>query len=163
MNMKTMEGLAGASTSIGMISTPMSVAKEAEQKGDTEKMKRAFGYASGLVDQAEAYSAKTSQGMKLDAEQAKEQEKLRQEKLVEARKEEKEELEKRTEAGKQEGPVTDSVVISGEGKEQAAGGTDAAAPVSPDPGSSMPELTYSSTGQTVEAVQAAGENVDVRV
>ena len=30
MNVKTMEGLAGASASIRMISTPMSVAEEAE-------------------------------------------------------------------------------------------------------------------------------------
>ena len=40
MNIKTMEGLAGANTSIQLISTPMSVAKEAERKGDTEKLKR---------------------------------------------------------------------------------------------------------------------------
>ena len=33
MNAKTMEGLAGASTSIRMVSTPMNVAKEAERKG----------------------------------------------------------------------------------------------------------------------------------
>ena len=67
MNVKTMEGLTGASASIQMVATPMSVAKEAESKGDTEKMKRALGYAAGLTDQAEAYSEKTSEGMKADA------------------------------------------------------------------------------------------------
>lgn len=76
MNAKTMEGLAGASASINMMSTPMNVAKEAERKGDTEKMQRALGYAAGLAEQAEKYGEKTSQGMKLEAEEAKEQEKI---------------------------------------------------------------------------------------
>ena len=84
---------------------------------------------------------------------------------MEARKEEREELEKRLEEGGQEGPKTDSVEISPEGKAQAAGtgGADAAEPVSPDSGSAAPDVTYDSSGVPVEAVQAAGENVDVRV
>lgn len=88
MNVKTMEGLAGASTSVSLASTPMNIAKEAERKGDIDKMKRAMGYAAGMMDEADQYSEKASQGMKLDAEKAKEQEKLRQEELVKARKEE---------------------------------------------------------------------------
>ena len=87
MNIKTMEGLAGANTSIQLISTPMSVAKEAERKGDTEKLKRALSYASEMADQAEQYSEKTDEGMKLEAKEAKEQEELRQEELIKARKE----------------------------------------------------------------------------
>ena len=79
MNVKTMEGLAGASASIRMISTPMSVAEEAERKGDTDKMQRALGYAAGMSEQAEAYSEKASQGIEADAKEAKEQEKLLQE------------------------------------------------------------------------------------
>jgi hypothetical protein len=165
MNVKTMEGLAGAGTSVSLVSTPMNIAKEAERKGDIDKMKRAMGYAAGMMDEADQYSKKTSEGMKLDAEKAREQEKLRQEALVEARKEEREELEKRLEEGGQEGPKTDSVEISPEGKAQAAGtgGADAAEPVSPDSGSAAPDVTYDSSGVPVEAVQAAGENVDVRV
>ena len=46
MHAKTMEGLAGASASIQMLSTPMNVAKEAERKGDIDKMKREIGRAS---------------------------------------------------------------------------------------------------------------------
>ena len=88
MNAKTMEGLAGASTSISMISTPMNIAKEAERKGDTEKMKRAMSYGAEMAGQAEAYSEKTSQGMKLEAEEAKKQEKQQQEDLIRARREE---------------------------------------------------------------------------
>ena len=161
MNVKTMEGLAGASTSVSLASTPMNIAKEAERKGDIDKMKRAMGYAAGMMDEADQYSEKASQGMKLDAEKAKEQEKLRQEELVKARKEEQEELEKRLE----EGAKTDSVEISPEGKAQAAetGKADAAKPASPDSEGTVPDTTYDSSGVPVEAVQAAGEHVDVRV
>ena len=161
MNVKTMEGLAGASTSVSLASTPMNIAKEAERKGDIDKMKRAMGSAAGMMDEADQYSEKASQGMKLDAEKAKEQEKLRQEELVKARKEEQEELEKRLE----EGAKTDSVEISPEGKAQAAetGKADAAKPASPDSEGTVPDTTYDSSGVPVEAVQAAGENVDVRV
>lgn len=163
MNVKTMEGLAGASTSIGMIATPMSVAEEAERKGDTDKMQRALGYAAGLINQADEYGGKTSEGMKLDAKEAKEQEKLRQEKLVEARKEEREEQEERIEEGRQEGARTDSVEISEEGRELAAGGTQPATPADPDCGSSAPDITYDSSGMPAEAVQAAGETIDMKV
>ena len=78
MNAKTMEGLAGASASVRMISTPMNIAKEAERKGDMDKMQRALNYASGLAEQAGEYSEKTSQGMKLDAKEAQEQKKQQQ-------------------------------------------------------------------------------------
>ena len=71
MHAKTMEGLAGASASIQMLSTPMNVAKEAERKGDIDKMKRAMSYAAGLTEQAGEYSQKSSEGMKLDAQEAK--------------------------------------------------------------------------------------------
>jgi hypothetical protein len=122
MNVKTMEGLAGAGTSISLVSTPMNVAKEAERKGDTEKMKRALSYAGEMTEQAEGYSEKTSQGMKLDAREAKEQEKLRQEELIKARKEEREKLEKQLQEGDGKGTETevssDSVEISEEGKHQ---------------------------------------------
>ena len=80
MNAKTMEGLAGASASMSLISTPMNVAKEAERKGDTDKMQRALGYAAGMKDQAEEYGKKAEKGMKADAEEAK-----KQEELIEAR------------------------------------------------------------------------------
>ena len=59
MHAKTMEGLAGASASIQMLSTPMNVAKEAERKGDIDKMKRAMSYAAGLTEQAGEYSQKS--------------------------------------------------------------------------------------------------------
>ena len=71
MNVKTMEGLAGASTSIRMVSTPMSAAQESERKGDTDKMQRALGYAAEMTGKAEGYNEKDSQGMNADAQEAK--------------------------------------------------------------------------------------------
>ena len=88
MHAKTMEGLAGASASIQMLSTPMNVVKEAERKGDIDKMKRAMSYAAGLTEQAGEYSQKSSEGMKLDAQEAKKKEEERQEELIRARQKE---------------------------------------------------------------------------
>ncbi len=163
MNVKTMEGLAGASASIRMVATPMGVAKEAEQKGDTEKMKRALGYAAGLTDQAEAYEKKASQGMKADAEEAKKQEKLRQEELIKARKEERKEQEKQIQEG--EGSVkeasTDSVEISEEGKYQAeVEGMSSSVPVDAD----LSEGTgYDKSGEAAVPMEEMGVYVDVSV
>ena len=163
MNVKTMEGLAGAGTSISLVSTPMNVAKEAERKGDTEKMKRALSYAGEMTEQAEGYSEKTSQGMKLDAREAKEQEKLRQEELIKARKEEREKLEKQLQEGDGKGTETevssDSVEISEEGKNQA----EQSAPVSLDPTADTQNIVYDKFGETMEPAQEIGENVNLSV
>ncbi len=159
MNAKTMEGLAGASTSISMISTPMSVAKEAERKGDFDKMQRALGYASELTVQADEYSKKTKQGMKLDVEEASEKEKLQQEKLIEARREERKELEKKIESEKQENTDLDSAEISEEGKNQA----EQSAPVSLDPTADTQNIVYDKFGETMEPAQEIGENVNLSV
>ena len=158
MNVKTMEGLAGASASIRMISTPMSVADEAERKGDTDKMQRALGYAAGLREQAEEYGEKASQGMKADAQEAKEKEKLQQEELIQARKEERAEQEKRIEAGGKQEASYDSAEFSEEGKFQAE--MAAAASGSVD---SMENMVYDKTGEAVEAAQQTGEAVNVSV
>lgn len=160
MNVKTMEGLTGAGASISLLSTPMNVAKEAESKGDTDKMQRAMGYAAGLKEQAEDYGEKASQGMKLEAKEWKEQEKLQREKLIEARKEEQKTLEKQNQknAAKTEESDFDSAKISSqEGKDlaQMAGQTPA---VSME---SIGDVTYGKSGTAAEAVQEAGENVNV--
>lgn len=159
MNAKTMEGLAGASASIRMAATPMSVAKEAERKGDTDKMQRALGYAAGMTEQAEAYSEKASQGMKADAKEAKEQEKLQQEELIQARKEDREEQEKRIEAGAAQEASFDSVEFSGEGKQQAEINAAAAS----GSGDSVQDVVYDKGGTALEAVQQTGENIDVSI
>ncbi len=159
MNVKTMEGLAGASTSIRMISTPMSVAEEAERKGDTDKMQRALGYAAGMSEQAEAYSEKASQGIEADAKEAKEQEKLLQEELIQARKEDREEQEKRIEAGSAQEASFDSAELSEEGKRQAEM-IAAAASVSMD---SAQNMAYDKGGEALEAAGQTGENINVSV
>lgn len=158
MNVKTMEGLAGASASIQMMSTPMSVAKEAERKGETDKMQRALGYAAGLAEQADQYSEKTGQGMKLDAREAKEKEKKREEELIQARKEEREQLEEQT--------SFDTAQISEEGKIQAAhknAASETEEPVSSESMGEAVDLAYSQEGEAVEPGPETGENVDVRV
>lgn len=165
MNTKTMEGLAGASASMSLISTPMNVAKEAERKGDTDKMKRALGYAAGMKEQADEYGQKASQGMKLDAKEVKEQEKLRQEELIETRREEqkaqREQTEERT--GKTADSGFDSVKISEEGK--ALSQEAAQMPAGSIEGTieGTDDVTYDQTGGYVETAEAAGENVDVSV
>lgn len=159
MNVKTMEGLAGAGASIRMIATPMSVAKEAESKGDTEKQKRALGYAAGVIDQAESYGEKARQGMKLDAREAKKQEKLRQEELMKARKEEREEQEKRTEAEGENRTDTsfDSVEISEEGKYQAK----LADTSSLVPADISESTGYHESGEAADSAAETGTYVDV--
>ena len=161
MNIKTMEGLAGANTSIQLISTPMSVAKEAERKGDTEKLKRALSYASEMADQAEQYSEKTDEGMKLEAKEAKEQEELRQEELIKARKAEREEQENRIKEGegKQKEASFDVAEISEEGKHQ----VEMADTSSSVPAELSQNVTYDKSGEAVEAVAETKENIDVRV
>lgn len=162
MNVKTMEGLTGASTSIQLTAAPMSVAKEAERKGDTDKMQRALGYAAALTEQADAYSEKTSQGMKLDAEEAKKQEEMRQEKLAETKKAEAQAQKEqtKTESKTEETartPEYDSAQISEEGKLQAesAGQTTGLA-------AAAENITYNPSGEIAEAVQETGNAVDVR-
>ena len=170
MNAKTMEGLAGASASMSLISTPMNVAKEAERKGDTDKMQRALGYAAGMKDQAEEYGKKAEKGMKADAEEAKKQEKLRQEELVEAKRKEREEQEKRLkgEGAGSEASSFDSVEISPEGKSQAGAADDTATDGSDTAGAaaaadSPGDMVYDKSGESAQVAAAEGAYVDVSV
>lgn len=178
MNTKTMEGLAGASTSIGMVATPLSVAKDAERKGDTARMQRAMGYVARMTDQAEGYGEKAKEGMKLDAEEAKKQEKLRQENLEEKRKAERKEQEKRLEEQREQkaqengtpAPITDTAQISEAGKQMAGSSAPAAGTpetagsiASGGAGSPSADVTYNTSGEAVAAPEGAGQNVDVTV
>ena len=170
MNAKTMEGLAGASASMSLISTPMKVAKEAERKGDTDKMQRALGYAAGMKDQAEEYGKKAEKGMKADAEEAKKQEKLRQEELIEARRKEREEQEKRLkgEGAGSEASSFDSVEISPEGKSQ-VGAAEETAPDGFDTAGAAAiadgtgDMVYDKSGESAQSAAAEGTYVDVSV
>ena len=88
MNTKTMEGLVGARTNMELVNTPMRVYKEARRRGDTATMDRAMGYVSDLEDKAQDYKVKADEGMKADAEEAREEAKAEREKAIERRREE---------------------------------------------------------------------------
>lgn len=116
MNAKIMEGLVGARTNINLVNTPFRVYKEARRKGDTATMERAMGYVNKFSDKADEYKAEADEGIKEDAEAAREKEKLEREKAIQKRREEREKLEKRIEESRDENKETDSVKVSEEGK-----------------------------------------------
>ena len=75
MNTKIMEGLAGASTSMNLLNTPMRVYKEARLKGDTATMERAAGYVGDFAGRAEEYKTEAYKGMEEDAREARKRQK----------------------------------------------------------------------------------------
>lgn len=85
MNAQMMDGLLGASANIRLAGTPMSVYHEASAEGDTEKMKRALGYAGECTERAAKYQEKLDEGMKAEAEEEREKARLEQEAAVEKR------------------------------------------------------------------------------
>lgn len=131
MNTKTMEGLAGASTNMNLINTPMRVYKEAERKGDLTKMERAADYAGKFASKAQEYQNKAEEGMKEEAEEFEERVRSDREKAKEARKKQRLEYEKmiahrKEEAAKLEqitegAQVTDTVEVSEEGRKMLEG------------------------------------------
>ncbi len=71
VNPQIIEGLMGASANIKMAGTPMSVYRQASAEGDTEKMKRALGYAGECTQRAAKYQEKLEEGIKAEREEAK--------------------------------------------------------------------------------------------
>lgn len=116
MNTKTMEGLVGARTNMDLLNTPFRIYKEARRRGDTAIMERAMGYVTEFSDKANEYKEVADRGMKEDAEDAREKEKLEREKAIQKRKEEREKLEERIEESRDENKETDTVEVSEEGK-----------------------------------------------
>lgn len=96
MHVKTLEGLAGASTNVKLLNTPFKVYKEARRRGDTAVMERAMGYVGDFSGKAEEYKTKAREGMKEEAQRAREKEKEECEKALQKRKEEQEKSEKAT-------------------------------------------------------------------
>lgn len=112
MNTKTMEGLIGARTNMDLVNTPMRVFKEARRKGDLGTMERAMGYVNEFEAKADDYKTAADEGMKEEAKDLREKEKLELEETIEKRREERKELEEKPLANK----GTDTVEISEEGK-----------------------------------------------
>lgn len=114
MHVKTMEGLAGASTNYNLLKVPVRVFKEARRRGDMGTMERAMEYASDFAGKTRAYQEKAEEGMKEEAVEAEERKKLELEETIERRREEHRELEEQTESSKI--PQTDTLEVSEEGK-----------------------------------------------
>lgn len=93
MHTKTMEGLIGARTNMNLTREPMRVYKEARRKGNTAVMERAMGYVHDFEDRAYEYKDKADEGMKEEARENREKEKLEREKALEERREERKEQE----------------------------------------------------------------------
>ena len=93
MHTKTMEGLIGARTNMNMTKVPMQVYKEARRKDDFATMERAMGYVNDFENKAYQYKDETDEGMKEEAKEAREKEKLAREQAIEKRREERKELE----------------------------------------------------------------------
>lgn len=110
MNLQMMEGLVGASTNIRLSGSPMRVYRQAEAQGDSEKMKRALGYAGECTERAAKYQEKLDKGMKEEAEKAREETKPEREAAMEKTGQER----GKTEDGARPGrpPETDTVQLS---------------------------------------------------
>lgn len=93
----TTGSLIGANVAMDEIRTPMKVFKEARARGDTATMKRAMGYVNSLNEDAWEYKKKADEGLKEEAVEAKEKERLEREELANRIRENREETEKRLE------------------------------------------------------------------
>lgn len=121
MHTRTMEGLVGARTNMDIMDVPMRVFKDARRRGDTAGMERAMGYIDDFAGKAQEYKKIAEEGMKKDAEEAREKTRTEQEKAIEKRRAERtdaenkqEESEKKSEGtGKQ---YSDILQISPEGR-----------------------------------------------
>ena len=93
-----MEGLIGARTNMNMTKVPMRVYKEARRKDDFATMERAMGYVNEFENKAYQYKSEADEGMKEEAEESREKEKLAREQAIEKRREERREERKESEA-----------------------------------------------------------------
>lgn len=126
MNIQMMEGLLAASSNIKLSGTSMSVYRQASAEGDTEKMKRALGYAGEYVEKAVKYQEKLDTGMKAEAKAEREKAKLEQETAIEKRREERKLAEEGSETDRLQGYQYGADQRSGAENQQArrSGGAD---------------------------------------
>ncbi len=143
MNTKIMEGLAGASTSMNLLNTPMRVYKEARLKGDTATMERAAGYVGDFAGRAEEYKTEAYKGMEEDARDARKKAEAERMEAARKRKEEREELEKRIEENRNKDKTgADGNVLPADNIQD--GNT--------SPGGKVPEGTENSIARTEQPV-----------
>lgn len=178
MHTKTMEGLIGARTNIDMTNVPMRVYKEARRKGDLATMERSMGYVNEFEDKAYQYKDEADEGMKEEAEETREKEKLAREEAIEKRREERKELEAQKEEKELENventtttvtdkdlskgagavsPKTDTVEISSEGHSMSNQSSSDIAVKLDDP------VFYSSSGAADRSVSTEAPTLNVSV
>ncbi|MCM1055859.1 MAG: hypothetical protein NC394_10105 [Bacteroides sp.] len=154
MTAKTTEGLIGANAAVKEIRTPMKVFKEARARGDQATMKRAMGYAEKFNGDAWEHKARADEGLKQEAVEAKEKEKLQREELEQRLKENRAETEKRIEEARK----GDNVVETSDGSENEK--TELEAPVETAEAKIAP-VTYTKEGDVKAAVDEVKFNVTV--
>ncbi|MDE6592663.1 MAG: hypothetical protein K2K57_06335 [Oscillospiraceae bacterium] len=82
MQAGSMKALMGASSNINLVNTPMRVFKEAENRGDTETMKRAMGYAAELGENAEKDAVKLGEETVKETREARKQQEIEREQAI---------------------------------------------------------------------------------
>ena len=145
MNVQMMEGLVGASASMKLSGTPMSVYRQASAEGDTEKMKRALGYTGECTEKASKYQEKLDKGMKAETEAEREKAKLEREAAIEKRREERKRAEEAAASGRP--PETDTVQLS----EAAKAAVEARAAEAVEAEADQEPVFYTNTGETSAA------------
>lgn len=132
MQAGSMKALMGAATNLNLVSTPMKAFKEAEARGDTEKMKQAMGYVTEFEENAEDDAKKLGEETVKETREARKQQEIeRQQAIAKARRKNKAEREQAlngiekpnnveptetTDAAGTDKKTNDSVEISDSGK-----------------------------------------------
>ena len=94
MQAGSMKALMGAATNLNLVSTPMKAFKEAEARGDTEKMKQAMGYVTEFEENAEDDAEKLGEETIKETREARKQQEIeREQAIAEARQKNKAERE----------------------------------------------------------------------
>ncbi len=82
MQAGSMKALMGASSNLKLVNIPMKVYTEAENRKDTEKMKRAMGYAAELGENAEKDAEKLGEETVKETREARRQQEIEREQAI---------------------------------------------------------------------------------
>lgn len=83
MQAGSMKALMGAATNLNLVSTPMKAFKEAEARGDTEKMKQAMGYVTEFEENAKDDAEKLCEETVKETREARKQQEIEREQAIE--------------------------------------------------------------------------------
>ena len=82
MQAGSMKALMGATTNLNLVSTPMKAFKEAEARGDAEKMKQAMGYVTEFENNAEKDADKLGEETIKETREARRQQEIEREQAI---------------------------------------------------------------------------------